>query len=65
MCGWTRWCPANITATVLVPAKSGDVITENGKPLAKASGVKFERMEDDRAVLEVEAGRYKFGTTAK
>ncbi len=46
--------------SVLVPAKSADAITESGKPLAKASGVKFLRMEGDRAVLEVEAGRYLF-----
>ncbi len=52
--------PANTTATVLVPAKSADAITESGKPLAKASSVKFLRMDGDRAVLEVEAGAYRF-----
>ncbi len=57
--------PANTTATVLVPAKSADAITESGKPLAKASSVKFLRMDGDRAVLEVEAGSYRFGTRAK
>ncbi|MCX6909285.1 MAG: hypothetical protein NTY01_14765 [Verrucomicrobia bacterium] len=44
--------PANTTATVLVPAKNAAAITESGKPLAKAPGVKFLRMEGDRAVLE-------------
>ncbi|MFA6562306.1 MAG: family 78 glycoside hydrolase catalytic domain [Verrucomicrobiia bacterium] len=57
--------PANTTATVFVPAKSADAITESGKPLSKASGVRFLRMDGDRAVLEVEAGSYKFGTTEK
>ncbi|MCX6899584.1 MAG: family 78 glycoside hydrolase catalytic domain [Verrucomicrobia bacterium] len=52
--------PANTTATVLVPAKSADAVTESGKPLAKAPGVKFLRMEGDRAVLELEAGSYRF-----
>jgi alpha-L-rhamnosidase len=47
-------------ATVLVPAKSADVITESGKPLAKAPGVKFLRMEGHRAVLELESGSYRF-----
>lgn len=51
--------------SVLVPAKSADAITESGKPLAKAPGVKFLRMETDRAVLEVESGSYRFGTMAK
>jgi len=48
------------SATVLVPAKSADTITESGQPLAKAPGVKFLRIEGDRAVLEAEAGRYRF-----
>ncbi|MBM3889980.1 MAG: hypothetical protein FJ388_12765, partial [Verrucomicrobia bacterium] len=57
--------PANTTATVLFPqpfAAKGwaNAITESGKPLAKAPGVKFLRMEADRAVLEVEAGSYRF-----
>jgi alpha-L-rhamnosidase len=57
--------PANTTATVLVPAKSADAITESGKPLAKATGVKFVRMDGDRAVLEVEAGSYRFAAKTK
>jgi len=57
--------PANTTATVFVSAKSADAITESGKPLMKAPGVKFLRMDGDRAVLDVEAGSYEFGTTAK
>ena len=57
--------PANTAATVLVPAKSADAITESGKPLAKAPGVKFLRMEGDCAVLEVEAGSYRFETRVK
>lgn len=61
----TRWCPANTTATVLVPAKSAGAITESGKPLAEAPGVKLVGMEGDCAVLEVEVGSYRFGATAK
>ena len=48
-----------------MPAKSADTITESGKPLAKAPGVKFLRMEGDRAVLEVEAGSYRFQVNTK
>jgi alpha-L-rhamnosidase len=54
--------PPNTTATVLVPAASADAITESGKPLAKTAGAKFLRMEGDRAVLEVEAGSYRFAS---
>ncbi|MBI5395963.1 MAG: rhamnosidase, partial [Verrucomicrobia bacterium] len=57
--------PANTTATVFVPAANADAVTESGKPLAKAPGVKFLRMKGDRAVLEVEAGSYRFGIPVK
>jgi hypothetical protein len=57
--------PANTTATIIVPAKSADAIAESGKPLAKAPGVKFLRMDGDRAVLEAEAGSYRFATAMK
>jgi alpha-L-rhamnosidase len=52
--------PANTTATVYVPAKNKASVTEGGKPLDKAEGVKFLRMEKDRAVFAVQAGRYSF-----
>ena len=52
--------PANTTATVYLPASAADQITESGKPLAKAVGVKFLRSEGDHAVLAVESGEYHF-----
>jgi alpha-L-rhamnosidase len=52
--------PANTTATVYVPATSADKVSERGRLLAKARGVKFLRMEGDRAVLAVESGNYRF-----
>ena len=52
--------PANTTATVYVPAISADKVTERGNVLAKARGVKFLRMEGDRAVLAVDSGSYRF-----
>jgi alpha-L-rhamnosidase len=54
--------PANTTATVFLPAADERSINESGKPVGRAKGVKFLKMEGDRAVLEVEAGRYQFGT---
>ena len=35
-------------------------ITEGGTELAKANGVKFLRLENDRAVLAIESGSYDF-----
>jgi alpha-L-rhamnosidase len=52
--------PANTTATVLLPAKSAEAVTEGHQPLAQAAGVKFLRMENGRAVLEVGSGEYQF-----
>jgi alpha-L-rhamnosidase len=52
--------PANSTATVYVPAKSAESVTESGAPLDKAKNVKFLRMEGDRVVLVVESGSYRF-----
>ncbi|HYW44803.1 MAG TPA: glycoside hydrolase family 78 protein [Bryobacteraceae bacterium] len=52
--------PANTTASVWVPAKEGAGVTEGGAPASAARGVKFIRMEDDRAVFEVQPGSYSF-----
>jgi alpha-L-rhamnosidase len=52
--------PANTTATVLVPAARAADVTEGGKPLGAAEGVKFLRMEGGRAVLAVGSGTYQF-----
>ena len=52
--------PANTTATVCLPARDAASITEGGKPLAQVSGVKFLRTEEDRTVLSVESGSYRF-----
>jgi alpha-L-rhamnosidase len=52
--------PANTQAIVHLPSSPGGEITEGGKPLARARGVKFVRMEDGRAVLEIGSGTYRF-----
>ena len=52
--------PTNTTATVYVPAKDAAAVTEDGKPLAQAEGVKLATMEGDTAVLTVESGSYAF-----
>lgn len=52
--------PGNSTATVFVPAEAADAVLESGKPAANARGVKFLRVEGDRAVFEVGSGEYSF-----
>lgn len=56
--------PTNTIATVFLPAKSADEISEGGQGLDQVQGVKFLRMEGDRAVLAVESGSYRFVTNA-
>jgi alpha-L-rhamnosidase len=60
--------PANTTATVFIPAGTGAVITESGKPLLKASGIRLLTSDDKKTIIEVEAGSYSFevlGNTQK
>ena len=57
---WNITVPANTTATVYVPTKDAAAVTESGKAAAEAEGVKFLRMENDRAVYQVAAGSYGF-----
>ncbi len=52
--------PVNATATVFVPAAAGSAVTESGKPLDRAPGVKFLRSEGGYAVLAVGSGAYEF-----
>jgi alpha-L-rhamnosidase len=52
--------PANTTAIVSIPAKSREGVTESEHPLDAAEGVKFLRMEGDRAICEIESGSYQF-----
>jgi alpha-L-rhamnosidase len=52
--------PPNTTATVYVPAADAGLVTEGGKPLEKAEGVKILRTEPGSVVLAVESGTYRF-----
>jgi hypothetical protein len=68
-CAWKRGSgrgsleiavPANASATVFVPASNAASVTESGQPAARASGVKFLRMEAGAAVFETVSGTYHF-----
>ena len=52
--------PANTTATVYVPARDPESVTESGKPAAGSEGVGFLRMEADKAVYDIGSGDYVF-----
>jgi alpha-L-rhamnosidase len=52
--------PANANATVYVPAKSVESVTEGGAPASRAAGVRFVKMESGAAVFSVGSGTYHF-----
>lgn len=52
--------PANTTATVFVPANDATTVTESGKLTGNAVGVKFLRIENNKAVYALKSGNYHF-----
>jgi len=52
--------PPNTSATVYVPARTPSDVTEGGLPIDRTEGVGFLRMENGRAVFNVDSGHYKF-----
>ncbi len=57
---WNITVPVNTIATVYVPAKSAESVTESGKPAMQGQGVKLVGMEQGRAVFSVGSGSYNF-----
>jgi len=55
--------PVNTTATVYIPAIDNSSVSEGGHRIEEAEGVKFLRMEGDRAVYSVGSGTYSFAST--
>ena len=56
--------PPNSTATIYVPARRENDVTESGASAGKAQGLKFARMENGSAVFEAASGRYRFQSVA-
>lgn len=54
--------PPNTTAIVRLPTLNAAHVTESGRPLTKAEGVKYLHTEGDRVVLALESGSYQFQT---
>jgi alpha-L-rhamnosidase len=52
--------PPGSTATIYLPAASINAVEEGGKPAAAAACVRSIGMEADRAVFQIQAGRYRF-----
>jgi alpha-L-rhamnosidase len=56
--------PANTTATVFVPARTAEAVTESGIAAGRSPGVRLLRHEEGRAVFQAESGHYEFRSIA-
>ncbi len=52
--------PANSSAAVYLPVQDVEDVTVNGRSILQAAHVTFRKIKEDRAVVELEAGRYEF-----
>jgi alpha-L-rhamnosidase len=52
--------PPNVTATVTMPATAADRVTESGKPVARATGVRVRSFADGLVTMTVGSGSYSF-----
>jgi hypothetical protein len=55
--------PANVTATVYIPAAQGQNVREGNKPAATSPGVKILRKEADTHVYRIGSGVYQFAVS--
>ncbi|MBC8052548.1 MAG: family 78 glycoside hydrolase catalytic domain [Sphingobacteriaceae bacterium] len=55
--------PPNTTALINIPAKAYSFVTEGGKPITQAKGVKVKGMDSSYAIVQVGSGDYKFSST--
>ena len=62
---WNINIPANTSATIYIPFEKDAVITENGIDVSKDDGIKFIKIENDRAVYEIGSGSYHFVSKTK
>ncbi len=52
--------PANTTATLELPAKDKESVTEGGEPATKVKGIDVRKLENRRIVIDLPAGTYHF-----
>ena len=57
---WNVSIPPGTSATVWVPAHDGAEVTESGRPITEANGLKVVRRDRDAVELEVGSGTYRF-----
>lgn len=62
---WNISVPGNTQAMIYIPAVEADKIRESGKEVSEAEGVRFIKMEEGRAILQIGSGNYAFESQLK
>ena len=62
---WNISIPANTSAVIYMPAVAAEVVTETGRAIGKAGGVKLMKFENGMAVIEIASGQYQFMSQIK
>ena len=57
---WDITVPINSSATVYVPTRAADTVTESGRPHRNVAGVAFTGFGKGRAAFELGSGKYHF-----
>ena len=52
--------PANTSATLYLPAITGEGVTESGRKATNSDKVKYIKFEGGKAVFELQSGNYQF-----
>lgn len=55
--------PPNTSATIQIPTTDPDAVTEGGKPIGRAAGIRCIEKQARAAVFEVGSGRYRFAAS--
>lgn len=62
---WTVRVPTNTSAKVFVPSAPNSAVTEGGKPVEHATGLRVIGRENDFLICEAVSGVYSFSSTLK
>lgn len=54
--------PVNTTATVYIPAKSAEAVSESGRALTLSNNIKLSGVDERYVVVEIGSGQYRFTT---
>ncbi|HEX3006879.1 MAG TPA: family 78 glycoside hydrolase catalytic domain [Bacteroidales bacterium] len=54
--------PANTSATIYIPAKAADQITESGKAISSNKDIKVEGTENGYVIVKTGSGKYQFSS---